>query len=376
MAFCYFILDKIIPKSHRYNKSDNILLTAAGQVKVLDFGLAKVVSPLVDEMNEQAPTRIDLTGEGIVLGTLHCMSPEQTRGEPLDGRSDIFSLGCVLYEAATGQLPFTGPSILSVAHNIAALNPPLPSAIRADLPHEFDLIIQRALAKERQHRFATASEMAAALHNLRGLTTDVFTGFALSESLALDGEAGSFVGREPEMKELDGHLRRAIEGSGFVVFITGEPGIGKTSIVDEFLRRSRRQYPGLVFARGRCVEQYGTGEAYLPFLDAISGLLTSYGRERTAALLRTHAPTWCLQFPSVFVSSGVWQDLQQETMGATKERMLREMGDHPGARDAFSQAANIVNKIAANVEDEELRTTFLNSAPVREVMSGATRTAR
>ncbi|HWP42832.1 MAG TPA: AAA family ATPase, partial [Blastocatellia bacterium] len=316
---------------HRDVKSDNILLTPSGQAKVLDFGIAKVVSPLIEELNEQAPTKIDLTGEGIVLGTVPYMSPEQTRGEPLDGRTDIFSLGCVLYEAATGKLPFAGPSMLSIAHNIAALNPPPPSTLRPDLPPEFDLIVQRALEKDRNHRYASASEMAAALNNLRGLTTDPYPSYAVTDPLTSDAEAESFVGREPEMRQLDQFLRQAIDGSGRVVFITGEPGIGKTAIVDEFLRRSRRQYPGLVFARGRCVEQYGTGEAYLPFLDAISGLLSSYGRERTAALLRTHAPTWCLQFPAVFVSSGVWENLQQETMGATKERMLREMGDALGA---------------------------------------------
>src|SRR5206468_2233775 len=119
-------------------------------------------------------------------------------------------------------------------------------------------------------------------------------------------------------------LRQAIEGAGRVVFITGEPGIGKTALADEFLRRARRQ-AALILGRGRCVEQYGTGEAYLPFLDALGALLTGLGRERIMTALRTYAPTWCLQFPAVFASSGALEQLQRETIGATKERMLREM---------------------------------------------------
>jgi tetratricopeptide (TPR) repeat protein len=81
-----------------------------------------------------------------------------------------------------------------------------------------------------------------------------------------------------------------------------------------------------VVARGACVEQYGAGEAYLPFLDVLGSLLQSPGRERVIALLRRHAPTWCLQFPAVF-SSGAMDQILREATGATKERMLRELGD-------------------------------------------------
>src|SRR5437899_9656073 len=99
------------------------------------------------------------------------------------------------------------------------------------------------------------------------------------------------------------------------------------SLADVPIGRVRQQYPGLLLTRGRCVEQYGTGEAYLPFLDAVGALLAGPGRERVAAILRTYAPTWCLQLPAAFVSTGSLESLQRETIGATKERMLREMGD-------------------------------------------------
>ncbi|HEV7473173.1 MAG TPA: AAA family ATPase [Pyrinomonadaceae bacterium] len=170
--------------------------------------------------------------------------------------------------------------------------------------------------------------MGQALQSLRATTTASWGGFPIVYDADLLDRAGpSLVGREPEMRKLDGLLRQAIEGTGRVVFITGEPGIGKTSVSDEFLRRARRQYPGLMISRGRCVEQYGTGEAYLPFLDAMGALLNGPGREHVAAVMRTYAPTWCMELPNAFVTSGSLEKLQQETIGATKERMMREMGD-------------------------------------------------
>jgi len=126
---------------HRDIKSANILITPRGQTKVLDFGLAKMIRTVADAVDGEAPTLTNLTDEGTVLGTAAYMSPEQTHGHVLDARSDIFSLGCVLYEAATRSLPFAGPSMLAVMHAIATADPPSPSRVRPELPREFDLIL-------------------------------------------------------------------------------------------------------------------------------------------------------------------------------------------------------------------------------------------
>jgi tetratricopeptide (TPR) repeat protein len=135
------------------------------------------------------------------------------------------------------------------------------------------------------------------------------------------------VGREAELRLLEGLLAEAKEGRGHIVFVTGEPGIGKTTLTNELLRRAR-QDPGLTVARGRCVEHYGAGEAYLPILDVMGALLSGPARGPALEILRTYAPSWCLQLPAAAPNPQVAETLRQHTVGVTRERMLREVVDY------------------------------------------------
>jgi DNA-binding winged helix-turn-helix (wHTH) protein/tetratricopeptide (TPR) repeat protein len=137
----------------------------------------------------------------------------------------------------------------------------------------------------------------------------------------------AFVGRESELAALQKLLGGAVAGRGRLVFVSGEPGQGKTSLSNEFLRRAGGTHPQLIMARGHCIEQYGSSEAYLPILEAFGVLLKGDARELIRQTLRSCAPVWCLQFPSAFPGPEERKELRHEAVGATKERMLREMSD-------------------------------------------------
>lgn len=148
---------------HRDVKPTNVMVRPNHQIKVLDFGLAKMTNAY---LLQKSRSLLEVTESGMIVGTVDYMSPEQTRGEPVDARSDIFSVGTLLYEAATGRLPFTGPSALAVMHRIATATPPPPSAVHPDLPVAFDRLVARCLEKNPAHRFAQASELLQAIKAL------------------------------------------------------------------------------------------------------------------------------------------------------------------------------------------------------------------
>src|SRR5688500_2879788 len=175
-----------------------------------------------EEVDREAQTlAANLTGPGMVLGTTGYMSPEQTRGEQLDARTDIFSLGSVLYEAATRTRAFSGPSVLTVMHSIATIDPAPPSRLRPELPREFDVILERALAKDKLMRYSTAGELASALRSLRASLSGTWSGSPIvCDPDLIDRSSPSFVGPESEMRKPEGLLTNAIECTGSVVFMT------------------------------------------------------------------------------------------------------------------------------------------------------------
>ncbi|MGA8596216.1 MAG: AAA family ATPase [Bryobacteraceae bacterium] len=133
------------------------------------------------------------------------------------------------------------------------------------------------------------------------------------------------VGRDRVLDQLRGYLRNALKGERQIVFITGEPGIGKTSVVDEFERQTAAEIP-IRISRGQCVEGYGGKESYYPMLEAVGKLCRRSDGDSIVRTLATEAPTWLVQFPA-FVKREQREMLQREILGATRERMLREIGE-------------------------------------------------
>jgi len=157
---------------HRDLKPSNILITGQRQVKILDFGLAKTRRETSGDAGKQEGSRAStLTREGQVLGTVPYMSPEQAEGEPVDHRSDIFSLGVTLYEMATGRHPFRGSTLAETIASIVRSAPPSVSALNSDMPRELDRILSRCLEKNPDHRYATVKTLREDLEALSASET-------------------------------------------------------------------------------------------------------------------------------------------------------------------------------------------------------------
>jgi predicted ATPase len=292
---------------HRDVKPENIMVRADGYVKVLDFGLARRLPTLAQPDPNSGPQ----TDPGMMMGTAAYMSPEQARGLPADSASDVFSLGLVLYQLAAGRHPFEADSELGILYAIATRQPVPPSQWDAGLPAALDALLEGMLQKDARLR-PTAAEVEALLTALPAHQTQG----------ALEARTRLRVVREPEHAALRAAFTAAEGGRGSLVCVAGEPGIGKTTLVEDFLDGlTARAHPRTI-ARGHCSERLAGTEAYSPVLDALANLIRETPGGSASRLLKVAAPTWHAQVVPPCEESTA--ETTEPSRASSQPAMLRE----------------------------------------------------
>ena len=241
---------------HRDLKPDNVLLSNSGEqssVKLADLGLALPADAA------------RISRAGMIVGTASYMAPEQALGQPVDGRTDLYALGVLLYELTTGQVPFKGDDPLTVIsqHVHAPVVPP--RVLRTDLPRKLDALILRLLAKDPNQRFSSAVETGTALTESLSENDEPDEATASTVAILDALSRGRLVGRTNELAEARELWRRAREGRGHGVLLSGEPGAGKTRLAREITIQAAME--GALVLTGGCYE-YEATTPYLPFVEA------------------------------------------------------------------------------------------------------------
>ena len=304
---------------HRDIKPENVMVRPDGYVKLLDFGLARQHEVAA----ATAPGTGPGTDPGMVIGTVGYMAPEQARGEAAALEADIFAFGAVLYELFTGRHPFMSSSQLATLHALMWESPEPPGLLNAELPRTLDQLVVEMLQKDPRLR-PGASEVLLRL----GLVHDSTVAAALSSIAIVPRTVDAsrpVVGRDSEMEVLYHEFGRAKSGKSRLVLVSAEAGVGKTTLVETFVRSLDDQGEAVRVGRGRCSERLAGTEAYLPVLEALESLQHHDQLGSIRRLIRAVAPSWYAQIAPPSTNDSSAARLAAETAGGSQERLKREI---------------------------------------------------
>ncbi len=322
---------------HRDIKPENIMVAreegGTPRIRVMDFGLA------------HATTENRLTKTGTLVGTVTYLSPEQVTAHDFDGRSDIYSLGTVMYECLTGEPPFNG-EVQSVLYRIVHELPQPPRALGAEIREELQDIILQCLEKDPARRPQRAGQLADALRRHRSsLASDEFAmSVVLTASRTIARpSASAFVGREKEFAELQRRLNAAVAGDCQFAVVAGEPGIGKTRLLEELKKLATMRKIRVLY--GRFVEQ-DRAFSYQGFCE----LIQDYFRSRDPASSGGDRPDFGDLAPDLLSLFPLLSEVGELRSAASGDSRIAATAEQPRAEDRiqiFELLARTLTRMAA-----------------------------